>query len=197
MKVLVLEPHADDAAIGCGGTIARLVEEEHTVWSFICTKRTYGDYIKETTDAFRLLGVGYYTPLNYDVRLLVEHRQQILDDLIEMKKAFHPDIVLLPSPTDVHQDHSVVAQEGVRAFMDCSVLGYEAPRNEPQTHHTMFYEITEKQLDKKVNAINCYVSQLEGRLQMGEDFIRSLAKIRGAQIGKKYAEAFTVYRYIQ
>ena len=124
------------------------------------------------------------------------HRQQILDNLIEMKKAFHPDIVFLPSPTDVHQDHSVVAREGVRAFMDCSVLGYEAPRNEPQTHHTMFYEITEGQLDKKVNAINCYVSQLEGRPQMGEDFIRSLAKIRGAQIGKKYAEAFTVYRYI-
>ena len=32
MNVLVLAPHTDDGELGCGGTIARLIDEGHTIW---------------------------------------------------------------------------------------------------------------------------------------------------------------------
>ena len=44
-------------------------------------------------------------------------------------------------------------------------------------------------------AIKKYKAQ-EHRLYMDEKFIRSLAKVRGVQIGASYAEAFEVVRLI-
>jgi hypothetical protein len=44
-------------------------------------------------------------------------------------------------------------------------------------------------------ALKAYKTQ-EGKPYMSEDFIRSLAKVRGTQIQVPYAEAFEVIRWI-
>ena len=31
----------------------------------------------------------------------------------------------MPSLNDIHQDHATIAQEGLRAFKGCTILGYE------------------------------------------------------------------------
>jgi len=196
MNILIFEPHADDAAIGLGGAIARFSDENHFVFSVVVTKRKDLGYRDETKEAFDILGIDGCFFLDYEVRRLFESRQELLDDMLIIKKDIKPNIVFVPSPDDVHQDHSVVSAEAVRAFMDCSLFGYEAPRNEPQTHHSMYYALDKEHIDKKVRAVECYKSQLPSRIQMTGGFIRSLAEIRGAQIGRKYAEAFTVYRYV-
>src|SRR5690606_30885039 len=67
--------------------------------------------------------------LQYEVRRFPENRQAILDDMIRLNKEYHPDIVLLPSIHDTHQDHAVIANEGFRAFKRTTMLGYEVPWN--------------------------------------------------------------------
>ena len=48
---------------------------------------------------------------------------------------------------------------------------------------------------KKLEALDCYNSQ-KGKNYASEEFIRSLARTRGTQIGQKYAEVFEVIRWI-
>jgi hypothetical protein len=56
-------------------------------------------------------------------------------------------------------------------------------------------KLEKKHIEKKINALSCYESQGK-RDYMSSDFILSLARTRGVQIGTAYAEAFEVVRLI-
>jgi hypothetical protein len=56
-------------------------------------------------------------------------------------------------------------------------------------------KLEQHHLDKKIEALKEYRSQSH-RDYMSEDFISSLARTRGVQVGTKYAEAFEVIRFI-
>ena len=101
----------------------------------------------------------------------------------------------MPSLNDLHQDHTTIAQEGLRAFKKTSILGYELPWNNLNFSTQCFVKITELNLDRKLKALSCYESQ-KFRDYASEEYIRSLARTRGTQIGKKYAEVFEVIRWI-
>ena len=58
-----------------------------------------------------------------------EHRQDILELLVALWEEWRPDAVFQPSLHDIHQDHQVVAAEGLRAFKRTTILGYEIPWN--------------------------------------------------------------------
>jgi hypothetical protein len=55
--------------------------------------------------------------------------------------------------------------------------------------------LEEEHIQIKVNALKAYQSQAH-RSYSDEDFIRSLGRTRGVQIGIKYAEAFELVRWI-
>ena len=189
--VFVLAPHPDDAEFGCGGTIARLVENGAKVYFVVFTNPE--DREKEMGLAAIVLGIEGIINLGLTMRRLNESRQDILDELIKLKKEFKPDLVFQPSLSDIHQDHQVVANEGLRAFKDTNLVGYEAIWNNLNFDAQMFVNINNKQLDKKIAAIKCYKSQNHKRYA-DEDYIRSLAKVRGIQIGFDNAEVFSVIR---
>ena len=73
--------------------------------------------INEFKDASKLLGLNNdHTFLyEYEVRVFSENRQSILQDLIQLRKKISPDLVLIPSLSDIHQDHQTISYEGVRA----------------------------------------------------------------------------------
>jgi LmbE family N-acetylglucosaminyl deacetylase len=129
------------------------------------------------------------------VRQFPSQRQQILEDLVALNSRLRPQVVFLPSPTDTHQDHSVIAAEGFRAFKRCSMLGYEVPWNNLDFRTSCFVEISEEDLRTKIDALSMYRSQAH-RAYASEEFIRSLATVRGVQIGKRYAESFEVIRWV-
>ena len=101
----------------------------------------------------------------------------------------------MPSLHDIHQDHYCIGIEGVRAFKQISILGYELPWNNLTFNTQLFVFLDEKHLYKKIEALKCYQSQ-SNRDYANESFIRSLAITRGTQIGAKFAEAFEVIRWI-
>lgn len=131
----------------------------------------------------------------YPQRIFDRHRQEILQELIEMRERVNPDIVLIPSTSDTHQDHQVVTQEAFRAFKTCSILGYEAPWNNVQFKTDMFVALDERHIQKKIKAIQCYFTQCR-KHYFSPEYIRSLATVRGVQIAKPYAESFEVIRWI-
>src|SRR6185437_15904585 len=125
-RALVLAPHTDDGEFGCGGTINRLIEEGCEVYYVAfssCRQSVPKEFpsdilITEVKAATAVLGIkpGHLTILDYDVRTFNFHRQDILDDLLKLKKQINPDLVFVPSLHDVHQDHSTITDEGMRAF---------------------------------------------------------------------------------
>jgi N-acetylglucosamine malate deacetylase 1 len=115
--------------------------------------------------------------------------------LIMHRQNLNPDLVLMPSLNDIHQDHATIAQEGLRAFKGSTILGYELIWNNLTFNTTAFIDLNEEQIQKKCDSLKEYKSQAS-RDYMSEDFIFSLAKTRGVQIGVKYAESFEVVRLV-
>lgn len=131
----------------------------------------------------------------YPVRHFPQYRQEILEDLIQIRREIQPDLLLMPSQNDIHQDHQVIFQEGLRAFKQSSILGYEMPWNNLTFNVSAFVHLEAKHIDKKVNALSQYRSQ-QHRSYADEGFIRDLSRVRGKQIGVEYAEAFQAIRWL-
>lgn len=204
-KVLVLAPHTDDGEFGCGGYMAKLLGEgaEVSYAAFSSAEKSlppgiHPDTLKnELNAALDSLGIAGRNRFVYDygVRDFPEHRQSILDEMIALKDRTDPDLVLMPSFNDTHQDHQTIAQEGFRAFKDRTILGYEIPWNNRTFNTESFVLLGEDHIKAKVRALECYRSQLD-RFYANEGFIRALVRTRGTQIGATYAEAFEVVRWV-
>lgn len=204
-RVLVLAPHTDDGEFGSGGAIARFLEERKEVYyvAFSAAEKSVPeghpkDILRhEVKRATGVLGLPQENLilLNYQVRDFPLFRQAILEDMIDLNREIVPDVVLLPSAHDTHQDHQVVAQEGFRAFKRSTILGYECPWNNLTFTTNLFVYLSEEQLTRKVSALKCYESQAH-RPYANEEFIRGWARTRGVQIGHTYAEAFEVVRWV-
>ena len=204
-RILVLAPHTDDGELGCGGSMAKFIAEGKEVWyaAFsLCSKSLPAGFpadtlAKECKNATAVLGItnDHLALLDFEVRIFPKHRQEILEEMVALNKKINPDLVFIPSVADIHQDHGVIHVEALRAFKNCSLLGYELPWNHPPFTSPFFINLTTKEVTKKSEALREYHSQSH-RNYMQEDFIRSLAKVRGVQSNSEFAEAFEVYKII-
>ena len=199
-NILVLAPHTDDGELGCGATMAKYIAEGKSVtyiafsscWQSLPENLPKDTLLTECRSATKLLGINQIQFFDFEVRQLPFHRQEILVQLIKIKKELKPETVFIPAMNDVHQDHQVIYSEGIRAFKNSNVLGYELPWNNLRFQPGYFEKITEAQLELKQAALQEYRSQAD-RKYMSREFIRSLAVVRGIQCNAALAEAFEVY----
>jgi LmbE family N-acetylglucosaminyl deacetylase len=204
-RILVLGPHTDDGEWGAGASLARWLRQGHKVWyaAFSAAEESVltgfsPDVLRtEILDSASELGIPLENlrVLRHKVRYFPRDRQEVLEEMIRLRREIEPSLVLLPSSYDTHQDHKVVNEEGFRAFKRSSILGYEIPWNNRKIDLTYFQEIDEEDIACKIRAIAAYKSQVF-RNPRFEEFIRSLAVQRGFQVGCRYAEAYEVIRWV-
>jgi len=204
-RVLILAPHTDDGELGCGGAISKFVECGMDVYyaAFSVAEKSVPDEFPkdvleiEVKKAMAVLGVPKTNLMiyRYEVRTFSYRRQDILEDIVSLRNELQPDLIFMPSPNDLHQDHKVVAEEAIRAFKRFTILGYEEPWNNISFNTVSFIPLEEKHIKKKIEALKCYETQ-RYRSYLNEEFIRGLARTRGTQIEVKYAEAFEVIRWV-
>ncbi len=206
-RILVLGPHTDDGEFGCGGSIAKFVEAGKAVYyaAFSCAEESVPEglpkdiLLTEVKKTSAVLGIEADRLINfrYRVRHFPQYRQDILEDLVRLRKEINPDLVFLPSKDDVHQDHQVIHQEGIRAFKFTRILSYEMPWNNLSITTNAFITLSDAHIATKIKAIECYQSQVNaGRNYANEEFIKSLARTRGVQSHSHYAEAFEVIKWL-
>lgn len=205
-NILVLGPHTDDGEWGCGGSINKWVTAGHIVHyaAFSAAEESVprdlpSDILRrEIVSACDLMGVKQENlkVFEYRVRHFPRDRQEILEDMIKLREELRPDIVVVPSSYDTHQDHEVINREAFRAFKRSTLLGYEIPWNNRRIDLTFFNGLNRTQVDAKIAAIAAYRSQLF-RAPNYMDLINSLAIQRGSQAGMPYAEAFEVIRWVE
>ena len=202
-RVLILAPHTDDAELGCGGTIAKLIEQGNEVYCAAfsaCQQSVRPDFpadilIQEVKAASLILGVLPENLFLYDfqVRTFNFRRQDILDTILKLKDRIKPQVVFIPSANDVHQDHFTIAQEGIRAFKLANLFSYELPWNNLIFNSTCFSILEHKHVLTKIKALQEYKSQAH-RPYMASDFLAGWSKMRGVQINTDYAECFEMVR---
>ena len=90
-----------------------------------------GPLKKRWTNPLKFLGVDKTKVYKhaFPVREFPSVRQEILETLVKLNAEIKPELVFIPSSSDIHQDHKTLHEEGIRAFKYTSILGYEMPWN--------------------------------------------------------------------
>ena len=214
LNVLVLSPHADDAELGMGGTIAKLVKQKNnvTILTAILPKENLSGKVdkymenkryKEQINSSKLLGAKLQT-LNLDPYDFKFNREyvKIFDEKI---KKIEPDVIFSCWEHDTHQDHKTLANIifSVSRKNNISLYMYEAMLpggiNTNAFNPQLFIDIS-KFMKTKIKSINCYKSVFHRKKNNYSNFMESIAaraKFRGEMIGVKYAECFVVVKKME
>lgn len=204
-KILILAPHTDDGELGCGATISKFIKQNKEVFyvAFSIAEESVPEGFpknileKEVKNATRVLSINddHLIIKKYKVRYFPKYRQEILEDMVKLNREIQPDLVIMPSSYDIHQDHKTIYEEGLRAFKNTSILGYEFMWNNFSFGSTLLSVVSESDINLKILALDEYKSQSK-KLYAKEKLIKGLANFRGLQINEEYAEAFEVIRWI-
>jgi LmbE family N-acetylglucosaminyl deacetylase len=203
-KVLFLGAHPDDLEFAAGGLISRLsnapdLEIRIAIFSDCNASLPVGfaddSLIEEFHDSMATLGCTseQISEFKYPVREFSSYRQSILQQLIDLRSDFSPDIVFAPSKDDLHQDHMVLGFEAFRAFKLVNLFEYTHPWNSFEGVANTFFEITKSELQVKIKSIGCYRSQSQ-RTYSTPLNVSSIASYYGLQGGFELAEGFRTLR---
>lgn len=219
MKVLVIAPHLDDEVLGCGGTIAKHVNEGDEVYLLIVTKGYFPDWSEETIARQReevsrvreILGLKEVFSLDLPAVKLDTIPQKELNDLIlQHVNKVAPEVLYIPHRGDVNKDHRLVFEAAMVATRPKpgstikKVLSYEAlsatewagPLVENAFIPNVYIDISET-IEIKLKAMSAYETELkEFPHPRSLETVSALAELRGASIGVKAAEAFMLMREI-
>jgi len=200
MNILALSPHTDDVELGAGGTLARFVEEGHrvSVAAFSTGNGKTGAFRPEFEAAMGALGVTEYELQDFKTRYFARERQDLLACLGWLFERVQPALMLIPCTVDRHQDHQAIIAEAIRAarYSACSILGYATSCSHTLPVELRYYvKLEQRHLDAKLSAIGAYQTQ-HGKVYTRGDYVRSMARVYGAPVGAKFAEAFEVIRWV-
>jgi LmbE family N-acetylglucosaminyl deacetylase/glycosyltransferase involved in cell wall biosynthesis len=204
-RVLVLAPHPDDEAIGCGGSLLFHADSGDPVKVVFLTNGAKGDTSGETEkgryvalrqaeakNACEILGLSDLEFWPYEDRSLAGSRGALYR-MMDLLKRYRPELVYAPSPLEFHPDHRAAC------FLLCDAIS--------GTHihfEVAFYELGQPVcvntlvnittvLDRKNRAISCYQSQLMeqpyGDIVMGLNRYRSMTLPEGVT----HAEGFSCW----
>lgn len=197
--IIAIAPHIDDVELGAGATIHHLIGRNRVYYVGLSLPPLVEReaFMVEFQASIRCLGLDGERIIlrDYDPRNLFETRTEILQLFYDLNKDLRPDLVLIPNSRDIHQSHEVVYAEARRAFKYGSILGYELPWNSFEFEMDVFVVLTKEDVEAKVAAINAYKTQRH-RMFFANDIVGDLARVRGKQIGRQYAECFELVRLI-
>ncbi len=207
MRVVVVIAHPDDETLGCGGTLARLVDEGHPVRVVLPLRRSdprgvehWDAILEDFHAACAVLGVEPVVPAPMLEESSVDAEVRELHDVV-LPHVEWAETVFTHWPGDVHQVHRGVARAveiATRPFRRRrNVYACEVPTSTDQAFAQsfspqMFVKLEHSHVTRKLEAMACYSTEsapgrdivdLERRLQ-----------VRGAEIGVTYAESFVVAR---
>ena len=205
---LVIGPHPDDQELGMGGTIARLVQQGHTVHIVDMTNGeptpngTVEKRAGEAASAAGLLGVQR-TLLGLKNREVV-HNLESRHKLAAVIRQHKPHALFVPYPLDAHPDHMAVTRIAEDARFDAKLTKSNIPGDPWSPKRIIYYfcthlrmsfqpsfciDITD-QIDIKMKACAAYESQGLGAEGGLGEMVKTIAAYFGGRIGTRYAEPF-------
>jgi N-acetylglucosamine malate deacetylase 1 len=204
-RVLVLSPHPDDEAIGCGGTLARHVAEGDAVRVVFVTSGEAGGHGRppaetarvreaEASAAGSILGVEWVEFWREpDGRVRADRR--LVRRVCEWIETWRPDIIYVPHPGETHRDHRattrVVRQAVARELSAIRPLVRMYEVWAPLSHMDHIVDITPF-VTQKLAAIRAHRSQCD--VMSFDEASLGLARWRGEMFCWPEGEFAEVFR---
>ncbi len=219
--ILVVVAHADDEALGCGGTIAKHSLNGDVITLFVMTDGissrklstdTNDGEIKQRSsylvDSCKVLGINQLIQCDFpdnkmdDVALL-DIVQSIEQECAHLK----PEVIYTHSLDDLNIDHRITAQAVLTAFRPFpkshvkTILAFEVLSStqwqfsSSQFTANWFVDITGC-YKQKIEALERYQKEMRNFPHpRSVEVVEALAKLRGSTIGVNFAEAFQLLRH--
>jgi len=223
-KILIISAHPDDEVLGCGGTVARLNKEGHTIYTLILgegvTSRDDLRDIKkreknilelkgEAKKANAILGVKEVFFRNFpDNRFDTVPFLDIVKVIEKIKNNIKPDIIFTHYEKDLNIDHQITYKAVITAARPIKgetvkeIYSFEIPSSTEWSFPlsfspNVFYDISET-IETKLKALEEYKSELkEYPHPRSLEGIELIAKNWGMKVGLNYAEAYKTVRIIK
>ena len=219
-RIAVVSVHPDDETLGCGGTILRHVAAGDEVSWVIATAAWEPRFSKATieakaTEVARVADAYGFTSV---VRLglpTTRLRDLPLGDIVtpleHAMDMLNPEWLYTIHAGDVHTDHRAVfdalsvifkpfrAGAGLQRFLSFETLSSTdaAPPDRARAFIPTMYVDISRHLERKLAIMEMFETEKQDPpLPRSIDAIRALARVRGATIGRQYAEAFMIVREI-
>jgi len=110
MKRLILAPHMDDEAMGCGGLIAKHPDE-----CVVVVVTDSGEVrAREHDEAMKILGAAESRQLGFADGQTPHHMTEMVQAIDAIMAELKPEELYLPYPS-LHQDHIAVYEAGMRS----------------------------------------------------------------------------------
>jgi len=217
MRQIVIAPHPDDEILGVGGTLLRRkAEGEKLAWLIVTNISVASGWSNEKVQQraveieriTELFGFEDVFTLNFPATQLDRvPMSELITGISDVFRAFEPEVVFVPHPSDIHTDHRIVfnaAASCTKWFRYSSVkrvLAYETLSEtdfglgtDQGFRPNVFVDI-EPFLNEKLRAMDTYSSELGAfPFPRSHEAIRALATLRGAASGFRAAEAFELLR---
>ncbi len=185
-RILVASAHADDAEIGAGGTVARLVAERpdaEVTW-LVLAAADPARAAEARSSADRLLEGAARSVL--DIGALRDGYLPYLGpaakDALAVHAGLDPDLILGPRRDDAHQDHRHLAELVPQVFRRATVLEYEIPKWDGDLGTANLYvPLTAAQGTAKVDHVLAVFETQYGRSWFTEDTLRAVLRLRGIE----------------
>ena len=219
--VLVVAAHPDDEILGCGGSIARHLDEGDAVHVVFLAD---GIGAREPDDepqareeremaarsAAKLLGVDSLDFLNHpDNRLDTVALLDLVKPIEQRVEQLKPSTVYTHHPGDLNVDHRRTCEATLTACRPqpgtpvLRILFFEVLSSTEWSNglgegfRPNWYVGIESQLDRKLKALECYALEMrESPHPRSGPAVEALARLRGSACGLKAAEAFVLHREI-
>lgn len=198
--VLCIGAHPDDIELGCGALISDIVDQTNVICVTLSDNRENPELTNlpsEHDASMAILGVKPENAILHDftTRRFQAARQEILEVMISLKMQYHPEVVLVHTAQDIHQDHQTITQEALRAFRGTTLLGFDVLRSSYGFFPDFLIEVSEKGVDTKIRALKAYKTYAD-KYYFDENIIYATAIRHGALAERPFAEGFDILRIV-
>lgn len=199
-RIFFIGAHPDDIELGCGALISHIAGKAELFCITLSDNQKnplLQKLVSEHHQSMQTLGIDseHVILKDFTTRRFQHERQEILEFLFELNKKYQPDMVFTHTKADLHQDHSTVTMETLRAFRGISVFGFDVIRSSSGFFPNLLVKVEEKDVEKKIAALNAY-STYRDKYYFSSEITRATLIRNGALAESHYAEGFDIFRMI-
>lgn len=208
MNILAIGAHFDDIELGCGGTLARHVSEDDSVFAYVATVSGYSNpsqkqvrsndiALEEGKRAAEILGIdlicGKFSTF------YVEFCEDLNLEILKIIENKNIDTIYCHWFGDIHHDHHAVAKATLHSSRHVPrILMYRSNWYQSTVEFRgNYYVDISSFIDKKIEAIKAHRSEYDRVGKKWLQFLLNENQNCGQRIGVEYAEAFEVSKYLR
>jgi len=220
-KILVIVAHADDEALGCGGTILKHIDNGDSVHVMFMTNgisarinnENNAEEVRNTAmkKAMHTLGVHHYHTFDFpDNKMDTVPLLDVVQKIEPIISNFQPDTIYTHFLHDLNIDHQITHQAVMTACRPIKGSSIQRIFSFEVLSSTEWNSVSHSQFkaqyivditpfwQQKMQALSCYNKELRAFPHSRSiECIEALAILRGATNGLEKAEAFQVERIVE